>query len=227
MNKELFISKLSELYNRKVTDVVKKAHGASVSITFGELCALIYEKDTVSAICNELSMTSNTLRRGLHNAFPDLAESKHNGTVWRVELLFLLGYRRCMYCKVDKSLDEFYNSTSDKGGKSYSCKVCAQEANKIQRVERPEIIKASNRKRKAIVRNALASDADLDLIKNIYKNCPKGYHVDHIIPISKGGLHHEDNLCYLPAILNMQKQAKLPEEVPEIMKHAIYPELYL
>ena len=30
-------------------------------------------------------------------------------------------------------------------------------------------------------------DADLSAIREFYKNCPEGYDVDHIIPISKGG----------------------------------------
>lgn len=227
MNKELFTTKLSELYGRHPSDIVKKAHGASASVSFGQLTELLYELDTIKAVCDELNMSSKTLLRGLHNAFPDLAESKHKGTVWRVELLYLLGYRRCIQCKSDKILEDFYNSASDKGGKGFICKDCAKEANKQQRVDKPEIIKASNRKRKAIVRDALASDANLDLIKKIYKECPEGYHVDHMTPISKGGLHHENNLCYLPALLNMQKQAKLPEEVPDIMKYAIYPDLSL
>ncbi len=34
------------------------------------------------------------------------------------------------------------------------------------------------------------------------------YHVDHIIPLARGGLHHPDNLQILPADLNVRKAAK-------------------
>ena len=34
------------------------------------------------------------------------------------------------------------------------------------------------------------------------------YHVDHIKPLSKGGLHHPDNLQILPADLNLKKSDK-------------------
>ena len=35
------------------------------------------------------------------------------------------------------------------------------------------------------------------------------YHVDHIHPVSKGGLHHEDNLQIMLAVDNMKKGAKI------------------
>jgi 5-methylcytosine-specific restriction endonuclease McrA len=48
-----------------------------------------------------------------------------------------------------------------------------------------------------------------ELIGRFYKNCPKGYEVDHIIPVSKGGKHILSNLQYLTANENRQKSAKL------------------
>ena len=38
------------------------------------------------------------------------------------------------------------------------------------------------------------------------------YHVDHRIPLSKGGKHHPDNLWVIPAVENLRKGAKLPVE---------------
>ena len=46
-------------------------------------------------------------------------------------------------------------------------------------------------------------------MKEIYRNCPPGHEVDHIIPLSKGGKHHEDNLQYLIAIENRRKGNKI------------------
>ena len=54
-------------------------------------------------------------------------------------------------------------------------------------------------------------DADLQIIKGIYLNCPEGYEVDHIKPISKGGLHHQDNLQYLTIKENRKKSNKWNE----------------
>jgi len=46
-------------------------------------------------------------------------------------------------------------------------------------------------------------------IKEFYKNRPKGYEVDHIIPISKGGKHCIGNLQYLTGNENKQKSNKI------------------
>jgi len=46
-------------------------------------------------------------------------------------------------------------------------------------------------------------------IGRFYKNCPKGYEVDHIYPIAKGGKHTISNLQYLTAEENKRKGAKL------------------
>lgn len=52
---------------------------------------------------------------------------------------------------------------------------------------------------------AIREDSNLSLIKDIYRKCPSGYEVDHMIPLIEGGLHHQDNLQYLPAMENRRK----------------------
>ena len=39
------------------------------------------------------------------------------------------------------------------------------------------------------------------------------HHVDHHIPLSRGGKHHPDNLWVIPASENLSKGAKLPSEL--------------
>lgn len=65
--------------------------------------------------------------------------------------------------------------------------------------------------------NAVPSDVNLEKIQLYYTICgylnkdiPKMWDVDHIIPLSKGGLHHEDNLQILLGALNRKKSNKWP-----------------
>ena len=57
------------------------------------------------------------------------------------------------------------------------------------------------------------NEQEKEAIRLFYVNCPEGYQVDHIIPISKGGHHHISNLQYLTPYENCSKGAKTPEEM--------------
>ena len=90
--------------------------------------------------------------------------------------------------------------------------------------ENKHLYRQSVNKRRAAKLKQTPDYANHGLIKLIYENCPKGYQVDHMIPISKGGLHHESNLCYLPEGVNKSKGAKSIEEFGEDVfnQHVIY-----
>jgi len=51
------------------------------------------------------------------------------------------------------------------------------------------------------------------------------YHVDHIIPITKGGYHAEFNLSVAHDTCNISKQNKLPEELPNEVRDRIFAQL--
>lgn len=64
--------------------------------------------------------------------------------------------------------------------------------------------------------NQMPIDADHEKINYFYIQAEKlteetgiMHHVDHIIPLSKGGLHHQDNLQVLTAFENIKKGNKL------------------
>lgn len=60
--------------------------------------------------------------------------------------------------------------------------------------------------------NASPPWLDKSAIKAIYKGCPKGYHVDHIIPLQNNivcGLHVPANLQYLSPFDNFSKNNRL------------------
>jgi hypothetical protein len=70
------------------------------------------------------------------------------------------------------------------------------------------LLNAHNAKRRAAKVHATPRWIDQEALKQVYLNCPTGYHVDHIVPLlSKKvcGLHVPWNLQYLSPIENIRK----------------------
>jgi hypothetical protein len=88
----------------------------------------------------------------------------------------------------------------------------AQQSVRNHRINNLPYYRFKRAARRAQIANATPKWADLEKIKEIYKNCPVGYHVDHIIPLTNDlvcGLHVPDNLQYLPASENLKKGNKI------------------
>lgn len=58
-------------------------------------------------------------------------------------------------------------------------------------------------------KNQTPINVDIQALQKIYLECPNGYEVDHIHPISRGGLHSPENLQYLPIKENRKKWAHI------------------
>jgi hypothetical protein len=96
----------------------------------------------------------------------------------------------------------------DKSNKSISYKISKRKWT----IKNRPLLNSLAAKRRAQELNATPKWSDLKAIEQFYKNCPKGYHVDHIMPLQGKevcGLHILCNLQYLKAIDNIKKGNKL------------------
>ncbi len=119
-------------------------------------------------------------------------------------LLRRYGLKCCARCGLVYDDSLFFNNEAKQDGKNAYCKSCFNDSVRVYRKFQQACIRASKLER-------TPSWADLDKIKEIYKSCPIGYHVDHIVPLNGdfvSGLHVEHNLQYLPAIDNCKKSNK-------------------
>lgn len=122
---------------------------------------------------------------------------------------------------LDKS--EFYSNRKNFDGLSDVCKVCADKASTTWRQANPEKKRANSArsyrkdpkaslargaKRRAAKMHRTPSWSETEAIKEFYAKCPRGYHVDHKLPLQGelvSGLHVIKNLRYLPAAENLSK----------------------
>ena len=129
----------------------------------------------------------------------------------------------CRICKENKSLELFVKSKAFKSNIDTICLDCSREKVKQWRAagkrncaaesqrwyeKYPEKGRFKQAKRRSAKLKAIPKWADLEKIKQIYLNCPEGFHVDHIVPLQNRtvcGLHVENNLQILPAKLNLIK----------------------
>ena len=121
-------------------------------------------------------------------------------------------YSKEYYRKNKKELDEKgVEYRKNNKAKSYARGVRYREANK-------EKVRAQWGERRARKLQQTPQNADMVVIMLYYAVCSETndilgdtfFHVDHIQPLSKSGLHHEDNLQILEASLNLLKSDKWP-----------------
>lgn len=145
----------------------------------------------------------------------------------------------CSKCSQSKPYSEFYKDPRRKCGLCSICKICDKTRCKEYYINNSEKIKIKNHKynisdqhklacknwtannldkhsakeakRRAIILKRTPKWADLKAIEQFYLNRPKGYEVDHIIPLqgkNVSGFHVLENLQYLTVSANRRKYNK-------------------
>lgn len=113
---------------------------------------------------------------------------------WRYELLATIEYKYCGSCTRTLHFSNFNKHiNNDPYNLSSECSNCHTFRSKLQKID---------------IINRTPKWANLEKIREIYLQCPSGYHVDHIVPLRGklvSGLHIEYNLQYLTAEENLSK----------------------
>lgn len=137
---------------------------------------------------------------------------------------------RCKECtasakkqKYAENPEKYRKAASDFVKKNYLSKL---EANNKYRQDNPEKVKqwkakdraehrnrinADNAKRRAQLKTELTPEIiQMYALRDFYIAMSLGepFHVDHIIPLAKGGVHTAENLQVIPAIDNLRKGKK-------------------
>ena len=148
--------------------------------------------------------------------------------------------KTCSKCKTGFPLDEFYDDNRARDGKRSQCRNCICQASDVYRRQHLEIysnatfqyrIKHSYRwrqnhrvymaKRRAQIVGSLGyyTRKDIATLFDAFDGrccwcfCPLiVYHVDHIIPLSKGGSNEPSNIALACPSCNLSKHDRLPND---------------
>lgn len=141
------------------------------------------------------------------------------------------GEKECNRCKERKSVDEFNIDLKCVDGRRNVCKLCDNKRIKERRSSNKKELNQSFWNRytdsinwradsKNIVAEELSSLYDNQSGKCIYchVNMDKNFHVDHKIPLSKGGKHDILNIAFTCADCNRLKHTKTHLEFLTFLK---------
>lgn len=140
----------------------------------------------------------------IKKVFPD----KPKNTNYYAWLLAKDDLKYCLDCDRVLSLDNFWQNKSNSQGVQSSCIECF-----YPQLKKKCVISTANYRARKL--QAMPNWVDTEALNKIYRECPEGYHVDHIIPLSNSnicGLHVPWNLQYLSKIDNLKKGNKFYSE---------------
>jgi hypothetical protein len=200
MDKKTAIMEALDIFYPNTSTILQKYQKSckNENLTF-EIFVDTLCKETYN-LSKDLGISAATVSRLMKELFPDRI-SGNTGTKPHVHILQRAELKHCSRCNLVKSFENFRKNKSNRQGLNTYCKVCHLETTASTQAARQAEYKSSKIQR-------TVGWTETDKIKLFYSKCPKGYHVDHIIPLNGelvSGLHVLSNLQYLPAKENCSK----------------------
>lgn len=200
---KLILDKLDISYDVELKRKIRGLNG----ITSLSLVKALISTSSIDEAGELLGYTGSPVKQAVRSCLAPKFNKSHkfgtdhtNNQSWRFTLLACIEYKFCTSCS--KYLPyTCYNSSNQtsEGIRSY-CKDCST-------------IKSA--KHKEYIKQRTPKYSEEQAILEFYKSCPKGYHVDHILPLRGklvSGLHVLENLQYLPEKDNIQKGNRIDLE---------------
>jgi len=221
MQKEEILHRVLDALGLTGDEIWKLGRSNSPKLTSAVVIPALLESNSIPYAAKTLNIGCQTLNRVIAKTLVPLFGNVTGGSdTWKLKLFTVAGIKKCKDCSAYKEHADFtkYNNAFD--GLDSVCRECKQTKNRAyyetnkdvyhkQYIEehRQEYV-ARNAERRARKLRATPAWADLEKIKDIYASCPKGYHVDHVIPLVNNyvcGLHVESNLQVISAEENLRK----------------------
>ena len=200
-------------------DRVNNRAGCPTTVEFFTACL---QTKTSEELAEHFGVSVATIHNWLkkYPELPKIRFAHYN----KVSAIFEL--KKCAHCLKFLPYDLFTKDDTGAFGIGVRCKECDTKRRYQWVEENREHHKAVNRnrwhngdgtdqarnaRRRAAKLQRTAAWADHEKIKEIYANCPKGYEVDHILPLQGelvSGLHVPENLQYLTKADNVRKKNK-------------------
>jgi hypothetical protein len=180
-------------------------------VLFDNVLDLLLDWKTGPEIAKHFNRGEQTFNRNIRKMFPDVKLSGRQS--WALFFIENSSFKQCKECLDIFTIDFFNNNGHDR--LEHKCKYCRSVYWQDYYNKNKSSVVFSVSIRKARLLRAIPKWANLEKIKELYKNCPEGYHVDHIIPLQGKnvcGLHVENNLQYLTAKDNLVKSNKFDGE---------------
>lgn len=176
-----------------INSILKDRELIFTKVEYKKFIEAVIKADNIAKYLNISATALSNLNKKL---FPNKTKGKLLNYI-----LSLGGMKHCRNCDSYLNKNLFRPNKRNADGLNSYCKKCQSKQTAKTQPSRQAKYLASKLER-------TPPWADFNKIKEIYDNCPQGYHVDHIIPLQGkliSGLHVEYNLQYLPARENCSK----------------------